>query len=83
MKTAEEIKNSVREKYSQIALQTKEENAGSCCGIDSNCGVDYTIFSEDYTELEGYSADADLSLGCGLPTEFAQIKSGDTVLDLG
>ena len=46
MKTAEEIKNSVREKYSQIALQTKEENAGSCCGIDSNCGVDYTIFSD-------------------------------------
>ncbi|MDC3253026.1 arsenite methyltransferase [Crocinitomicaceae bacterium] len=83
MKTAEDIKESVREKYSEIALQTKEENAGSCCGIDSNCGVDYTIFSEDYTNLEGYSEDADLSLGCGLPTEFAQIQLGDTVLDLG
>ena len=39
--------------------------------------------SDDYTTLEGYNADADLGLGCGLPTEFAQIKPGDTVIDLG
>lgn len=30
--------------------------------------------SENYTSLEGYFADADLGLGCGIPTEFAQIK---------
>lgn len=83
MKNSEEIKESVREKYSEIALQSKEENAVSCCGIDGDCGVDYTIFSEDYSKLKGYSEDADLSLGCGIPTEFAQIKEGDTVLDLG
>jgi len=83
MKSSEELKKTVKEKYSEIALQSKEENAVSCCGVGSECGVDYTIFSEDYSKLDGYTADADLSLGCGLPTEFAQIKEGDTVLDLG
>jgi ubiquinone/menaquinone biosynthesis C-methylase UbiE len=39
--------------------------------------------SDDYTKLEGYNPDADLGLGCGLPTEFAKIKEGDTVIDLG
>jgi len=83
MNTPEELKNTVKEKYAEIALQSKEENATSCCGVDGCSTVDYTIFSEDYSKLEGYSEDADLSLGCGIPTEFAQIKKGDTVLDLG
>lgn len=83
MKTPEEVKKDVQEKYAEIALQTKEENATSCCGVDGCSTVDYTIFSEDYTSLEGYNPDADLSLGCGIPTEFAQIKKGHTVLDLG
>jgi SAM-dependent methyltransferase len=39
--------------------------------------------ADDYSNLEGYVADADLGLGCGLPTEFAKIKTGDTVIDLG
>jgi ubiquinone/menaquinone biosynthesis C-methylase UbiE len=39
--------------------------------------------SEDYSKLDGYNADADLALGCGLPTEFAGIKRGDVVIDLG
>ena len=38
---------------------------------------------EDYSQIEGYNADADLGLGCGLPTQFAKIKKGDTVIDLG
>ncbi|MEZ5196583.1 MAG: methyltransferase domain-containing protein [Bacteroidales bacterium] len=45
--------------------------------------MDYTIMSDDYSKLEGYSKDADLGLGCGLPTEFAEISEGDTVIDLG
>lgn len=83
MKSSEELKKTVQEKYAEIALQTKEENATSCCGVDGCSTVDYTIFSEDYSKLKGYNQDADLSLGCGIPTEFAQIKEGDTVLDLG
>ena len=80
----DDIKKVVQEKYSQIATQTKEQNAPSCCGAVS-CGsiVDYSIFSENYNEQEGYVPDADLGLGCGLPTEYAGIKQGNTVLDLG
>src|SRR6478609_1030619 len=77
----ESLKATVREQYSAIALQSKEQNETSCCGAGS-CGT-YTIMSEDYTQLPGYVADADLGLGCGLPTEFALIKEGDTVVDLG
>lgn len=39
--------------------------------------------ADDYSKMEGYVKDADLGLGCGLPTEFALIKAGDTVVDLG
>lgn len=84
MKTNEELKNLVRAKYNQIALQTKTENETSCCGATGCCDdVDYTIFSDDYTQLQGYSPDADLGLGCGIPTQFAMIRPGDTVIDLG
>ncbi len=80
----EDIKKIVKEKYSEIAKQTKEQNAPSCCGATS-CGsvVDYSIFSESYDQLEGYNPDADLGLGCGLPTEYAGIQPGNSVLDLG
>lgn len=80
-----EIKNLVREKYAAIAEQSKDQNATSCCGATSSCCGDevYNIMADDYTKLEGYNADADLGLGCGLPTEFAKIKMGDTVIDLG
>ncbi len=81
MQTAEQIKNVVREKYSEIALQDKGCNETSCCGVGTP-GT-YTIMADSYTELEGYNPDADLGLGCGLPTQFAQIQAGDTVLDLG
>jgi hypothetical protein len=39
--------------------------------------------ADDYTQLEGINPDADLGLGCGLPTQFANIKKGDVVIDLG
>lgn len=81
--TSEQLKELVKEKYGQIALQSKDTNASSCCGA-TGCGtIDYTVMADDYTKLDGYVADADLGLGCGLPTEFAKIKEGDTVIDLG
>lgn len=83
MTTAEDIKASVREKYATIAEQSKEQNAASCCGVGGCSTVDYAVFAHDYSTLKGYNPDADLGLGCGLPTEFAQIKEGDTVVDLG
>lgn len=83
MENSEKLKQIVKEKYTEIALQTKQQNETSCCGVGNTCGVDYTIFSEDYSKLEGYDPNADLGLGCGLPTEFALIKKGDVVIDLG
>ena len=84
MQNEKEIKEMVKEKYGQIAKQST-----SCCGPTSCCGtadnkiVGYTVMQDEYDHLEGYVADADLGLGCGLPTEFAGIKKGDVVVDLG
>jgi len=78
-----QVKNMVRQKYSEIALQDKESNQSSCCGSGC-CSTDASnIMTDDYSKLEGYNPDADLGLGCGLPTQFAKIKTGDVVIDLG
>jgi ubiquinone/menaquinone biosynthesis C-methylase UbiE len=83
METTEQIKEMVREKYSAIALQDKASNESSCCGSGC-CSIETAnIMTDDYTTIEGYTPDADLGLGCGLPTQFAQIKKGDVVIDLG
>jgi SAM-dependent methyltransferase len=82
MQTSEEIKKVVKEKYGEIAAN-KTEGCGCGCGSKSNKIVGYTIMKDDYNHLDGYVAEADLGLGCGLPTEFAGIKKGDTVVDLG
>ncbi len=78
-----ELKELVKEKYGEIAGQSKSYNSSSCCG--SGCCSDeaYNIMADDYEKLEGYNPEADLGLGCGLPTVFAKIKEGDTVIDLG
>ena len=80
MNTNSAIKEMVREKYTAIANQSKEQNETSCCGA-TGCGETdvYNIMSEDYTKLEGYNADADLGLGCGLPTEFAKNISAQLI----
>lgn len=83
MKKDADIKEMVKQKYNEIALQDKDANAASCCGSGSISAEVYTIMSDDYKDLKGYNPDADLGLGCGLPTQFAQIKEGDTVIDLG
>ena len=81
---AEDLKFVVRKKYGKIASQSKLMNPSSCCGKKA-CGnnSDYSVFNDNYSNLKGYNAEADLNLGCGLPTEYAGIKSGDNVLDLG
>lgn len=86
MTTDESLKNLVREKYTEVANQSKDQNVASCCGCGPTCSTDEDfigIMAEDYTKLSGYVSEADLGLGCGLPTQFAQIKEGDTVIDLG
>src|SRR5919112_3064716 len=83
METQEQVKDLVRQKYSEIALQDKETNESSCCGSGCCSTEVYNIMADDYSQIEGYNADADLGLGCGLPTQFAKIKKGDVVIDLG
>lgn len=78
--TSEQLKQIVKDKYGQIATENKD----GCCSTGCGCGiVDEVVMADDYTQLEGYVPDADLGLGCGLPTEFAKIKEGDVVVDLG
>lgn len=78
METKNEIKKIVKNKYAEIA----EKKSGSCCSSKQKI-VDYTMFQDDYSNFEGYVKEADMGLGCGVPTEHANIKLGDTVLDLG
>ena len=72
MRTAEELKSIVKE---------KSTSSKKCCGGDEE--KDYSVLAEDYASLKGYNPDADLQLGCGIPTHYAQIHEGDTVVDLG
>ncbi len=83
MPTEQELKQIVKDKYGEIALQDADTNKASCCGAGGCSTEVYNIMSDDYTQMEGYNPDADLGLGCGLPTQFAKIKKGDTVIDLG
>ncbi|MBW7873563.1 MAG: arsenite methyltransferase [Ignavibacteria bacterium] len=77
-----EIKEQVREKYSEIATAVKESGCGcyGCCGQPT---IEVSMIGNEYKGVEGHIEEADLGLGCGLPTEHAAIKPGDTVLDLG
>ncbi|MFV0328330.1 MAG: arsenite methyltransferase [Dysgonomonas sp.] len=85
MKTSEEKKALVKQRYSELALNADELKGKCCCGTNPAVPSKkvYTIMSEDYSKLKGYEADADLGVGCGLPTEYAGIREGNTVLDLG
>ena len=83
MKTEQELKDIVKSRYAKIAEQGKAENAASCCGATTPSNKVYNIMMDDYSDTDGYVSDADLGLGCGLPTQFAQISKGDTVIDLG
>jgi ubiquinone/menaquinone biosynthesis C-methylase UbiE len=81
MKTDIELKKIVKDKYSEIALSAETKGCG--CGCGSSGSIDFVIMKDEYSNLDGYLPDADLKLGCGLPTEYAGIKKGDTVIDLG
>ena len=84
METSEHLKQIVKEKYGEIAGLSWQEKASGCCGSGCGCSTsDEAVMAEDYTHLRGYVANADLGLGCGLPTEYAHIKQGDVVVDLG
>ena len=81
---AKDLKLIVQEKYGQIVQNNNNQTKSSCCGTSGCCGeLEFSMIGDDYTNLEGYNPDADLGLGCGIPTQFAAIKKGGNVLDLG
>ena len=85
--SAENIKETVRERYGEAALRVASGAKTSCCGGGS-CGVsaDDPITSNLYTDAQtaGLPAEAVLaSLGCGNPTALAELHEGEVVLDLG
>lgn len=82
-RTEQEQKDIVKETYTRIAQQSTDDNRASCCGAGGCSTEVYNIMTDDYSAVEGYAAEADLGLGCGIPTQFAHMKVGDTVLDLG
>jgi small redox-active disulfide protein 2 len=80
-----DLKELVKQRYNDLALgfDTIEK---CCCNPLAPAAPSkkvYTIMSEDYSQLKGYEPDADLGVGCGLPTLYARIQKGDTVVDLG
>ena len=78
------VKETVRQKYDQIAKQSTEIKQSSCCGGSSCCGeTDYSVFNDDYSGIQGYNQEADLGLGCGIPVDYADMREGDMVIDLG
>jgi arsenite methyltransferase len=85
MKTAVDLKKVVKEKYGEIANAPQSSGCcgPTCCGSTDIDVADFTVMKEGYENIKGYIPEADLGLGCGLPTEFAGIKKGDTVVDLG
>jgi len=83
MKSDDEIKKVVKEKYGEIARTSGEGSSCSCCCSGGTAAPIYTTFSQDYSKKDGYVKDADLGLGCGIPTDTVNIKPGETVVDLG
>jgi arsenite methyltransferase len=83
MRSEDETRALVRERYATIA-----RGAESCCGPAACCGDEMApdglnVIGDAYAGVAGRLAEADLHLGCGVPTRHAALRPGETVLDLG
>ena len=82
---SETIKEKVKERYSKIALTGNSD----CCCMPGECSTDDSpidatkIIGYDQKELESIPQESILGVGCGAPIKFADLKEGETVLDLG
>jgi len=84
-----EIKEKVKENYSQVVEENKSSGccSSSCCGSSAREEARAKELAEkmDYSQddLESAFAEANYGLGCGNPGAIANLKAGETVLDLG
>src|SRR5450432_799903 len=80
------IKDVVQEKYGEAARRVVAGQSNSCCGAAA-CGTDIDPITRDlydHSQTSVLPEDAvKASLGCGNPTALAELKAGETVLDLG
>jgi arsenite methyltransferase len=84
------IKKTIRKTYGKIALQDNNNNASSTCCAPGCCsgGGDSpaqaaTVVGYDTSELESVPQASVLGVGCGAPVKFADLRKGETVVDLG
>ena len=81
------MKDIVREKYGQAALRVKAGQSNSCCGggaaLEACCDPMTSNLYDAGQESEVPELAMKASLGCGNPTALAELKAGETVLDLG
>lgn len=84
METSIDTKRLVQEKYGAAAREVKKLGTAACCNPAFTCCDPVTTNLYNEAEKSGLPADAVLaSLGCGNPTALAELKAGETVLDLG
>ena len=88
--TAEELREQVRRRYAESARVVSEGTGTAGCGGGSCCadgGSDASLFGEALYDAEQRGELPETatlaSLGCGNPTAVAELREGDTVLDLG
>jgi len=83
MSTTKDIRETVRERYGKVALSVNEPSG--CCGTSTGCGSTVSLEAIGYTDEQRAAVPkgADLGLGCGNPLAHAQVKPGETILDLG
>jgi SAM-dependent methyltransferase len=81
-RTADEIRAAVREHYAEAARRAQALQQSSCCSSSSCCDSQSHLYDpRQIAEIPQGAALA--SLGCGNPTLLAQLREGETVLDLG
>jgi arsenite methyltransferase len=84
MRSADETRTLVRQRYATIARESAGRCAPASCGRGPEMAPDgLNVIGDAYAGVAGHVADADLNLGCGVPTRLAALAAGETVLDLG
>jgi SAM-dependent methyltransferase len=81
VKREKEVKKFVRCRYGKIA--SEKDSCCSCCGSPPDLVEQAKSMGYSEDEIKSIPTDAVMGLGCGNPTALAELKEGETVLDLG